>query len=282
MKALRILVALLALFAGGAYAAALPSIHDVYTAASSGRLQLAQAEIDRVLAAYPNSAKAHYVDARVLALAGRWPQAAAELARAQQLDPGLPFEDRTQLQAFTRQLAAHGAAPVARRASMPGWVMPLAGLAVLLALLMLFAVYRASRRPALQVLPPMGPNAAPGPYPQGPYPQGPYPQGPYPQGPYPQGYAQGPQGPYPARGGSGFLGAVGTGLGMGAGFAAGEMLVDKLVGDHGAGGGGLLGDAQAATPPLDPDFGINDAGSWSDDSGGGWADGGGDDSGSWT
>ncbi len=277
MKALRILVALLALFAGGAYAAALPSIHDVYTAASSGRLQLAQSEIEQVLAAYPNSAKAHYVDARVLALAGRWSQAGAELARAQQLDPGLPFEDRAQLQAFTRQLAAHGAAPTAaRRSAMPGWVMPLAGLAVLLALLMLFAVYRASRRPALQVLPPQGPNAMPPGYPQGPYPQGPYPQGPYPQ----QGY---PQGPYPARGGSGFLGAVGTGLGMGAGFAAGEMLVDKLVGGRGDAGGGLIGDAQAAPPPLDPDFGINDAGSWSDDSGGGgWADGGGDDSGSWT
>ncbi|OIQ76890.1 hypothetical protein GALL_414240 [mine drainage metagenome] len=275
MKALRILVALLALLASGAYAAALPSIHDVYTAAASGRLQLAQAEIEQVLAAYPNSAKAHYVDARVLALAGRWSQAGAELARAQQLEPGLPFEKPAQLQAFTRQLAAHGAATVPRRSAMPGWVMPLAALAVLLAVIMLFAVYRASRRPALQVLPPQGPNAMP----PG-YPQGPYPQGPYPQGPYPQGY---PQGPYPARGGSGFLGAVGTGLGMGAGFAAGEMLVDKLVGGHDNAGGGLIGDAQAAPPPLDPDFGINDAGSWGDDSGGGgWADGGGDDSGSWT
>ena len=267
MKALRILVALLAFAAVGARAAALPSIHDVYTAASSGRVQLAQAQIEQVLAAYPNSAKAHYVDARVLALAGRWSQAGAELARAQQLDPGLPFESPAQLQAFTRQLAAHGAAPAPRRA-MPGWVMPLAALAVLLAVIMLFAVYRASRRPAVQVMPPMGPNPMPGGYPQGPYPQGPYPQGPY------------GQGAYPAQGGSGFLGAVGTGLGMGAGFAAGEMLVDKLVGGHG--GGGLVGDAQAAPTPLEPDFGINDAGSWSDDSGGGWADGGGGDSGSWT
>ncbi len=275
MKALRILVALLALLAASASAATLPSIHDVYTAASSGRLQLAQAEIQQVLAAYPNSAKAHYVDARVLALAGRWSQAGAELARAQQLDPGLPFEDRAQLQAFTRQLAAHGAAAAPRRAAMPGWVMPLAALAVLLALVMLFAVYRASRRPALQVLPPQGPGGyPPGSYPPGAGPQGPYPQGPYPQGPY------GP-GAYPARGGSGFLGAVGTGLGMGAGFAAGEMLVDKLVGGHGDAGGGIVGDAQAAPAPLEPDFGINDAGSWGDDSGGGWADGGGD-SDSWT
>ncbi len=156
--------------------------------------------------------------------------------------------------------------------------MPLAGLLVLLALVLLVAVYRASRRPAVQVLPPNWPNAAPpqGPYPQGPYPQGPYPQGPYPQGPYPQpGYAP--------RGG-GLLGAVGTGLGMGAGFAAGEMLVDKLLDGGGAAGAGgsLIGDAQAAQPPLDQDFGINDAGSWTDDSSaGGWGDDGGD-SGSWT
>ena len=59
------------------------------------------------------------------------------------------------------------------------------------------------------------------------------------------------------------------------------MLVDKLVGGRGDAGGGLIGDAQAAPVPLDPDFGIADAGSWGDDSCGGWADGGGD-SDSWT
>ncbi len=281
MKALRILVAsfaLLALLGAGARAAALPTIHDVYTAAASGNLQLARQEVDQVLAAYPNSAKAHYVHARVLALGGQWAGASAELARAQQLDPGLSFENRAQLTAFERQLAAHGAAPRATGRPRPGWLMPLAGLLVLLALILLFAVYRASRRPVVQTLPPNWPNAAPpqGPYPQGPYPQGPYPQGPYPQGPYPQpGYAP--------RSGGGLLGAVGTGLGMGAGFAAGEMLVDKLLDGGGARGAGgpFIGDAQAAQPPLDPDFGINDASSWTDDSSGGWGDDGGD-SNSWT
>ena len=268
MKFLRILVALCALLSASAWAASLPTIHDVYTAAASGQLQLARQEIDQVLAAYPNSAKAHYVHARVLALGGQWGGAAAELARARQLDPGLPFENPAQLQAFERQLAAHGA--VRARAGMPRWVMPLVGLLVFVALMLLIAVYRASRRPVTQVMPPNWPGAAPAP--------GAYPQGPYPQGPYPA------QPGYPA-GGNGILGAVGTGLGMGAGFAAGEMLVDKLFDRGAAPGAGapLIGDAQAAQPPLDPDFGINDAGSWSDDgSAGGWADdsGGGDDS--WT
>ena len=69
------------------------------------------------------------------------------------------------------------------------------------------------------------------------------------------------------------LGAVGTGLAVGAGVAAGEMLVDRLFQNGsapiaGAGGAGL----DPAGLPDDANFGIDDTSSWSDDSSGsdGW------------
>lgn len=277
MKLLRLLLCVTSLVAAatlgtGAWAAmpsALPSIHDVYNAASTGHVDQARQEVDQVLAAYPDSAKAHYVSARVAALQGNWPLASAELAKAQSLDPGLGFERRDTLQAFTRQVAAHvGRAAPARR----GFPMGTVGIALLvLALIVLWGVYRASRRPPVQVLAPGWPGASgqapvPG-YPQPP--QGPGPYGAYPPGAYP-----------PGQGGSGIMGAVGTGLAVGAGMAAGQMVVDKLF-DRGA---SAMPSADAAVPPVDAgaalrddqDFGVSDPGSWTDDGSGSW--GGGDDS----
>jgi hypothetical protein len=269
MKLLRLLlcVAVLALGAAAAEAApaAVPSIHDVYTAASTGHVAQARREIDQVLAAYPDSAKAHYVSARVAALQGDWPMASRELSKAQSLDPGLGFERRDTLQAFTRQVAAHaGRAAPARR----GLPMGTLGIVlVVLAVIVLWAVYRASRRPPVQVMPPgawPGPPGTPG-------------QSPYPPGYPPQPMGQGPYGAYPpAAQGGGIMGAVGTGLAVGAGMAAGQMVVDRLF-DR---GGSVLPDAQAAPPledagaalPDDQDFGISDPGSWSDDSSGSWGD----------
>jgi hypothetical protein len=271
MKLLRSLLCALALVSAAVAApaawAAVPSIHDVYTAATTGHLAQARAELDQVLAAYPNSAKAHYVSARVAAMQGNWSMAAAELSRAQSLDPGLSFEHRNTLQAFTRQVAAHtgGAAP----APAPRHGLPLGGIGIglaVLALLILWAVYRASRRPAVQVMPqawPAGPGQAgyPG------YPQ--QPAAPTPYGAYP------PAAPG-AQPGSGLMGAVGTGLAMGAGVAAGEMLVDKLFDRGGAVRGPGLDANAAPMPPIDDagplpddqDFGISDPGSWTDDGSG--------------
>ncbi|MBU6439521.1 MAG: hypothetical protein KGJ03_16510 [Betaproteobacteria bacterium] len=269
MKLLRLLLCAAALLAGVATAqaapAAVPSIHDVYTAASTGHVAQARREIDQVLAAYPGSAKAHYVSARVAALQGDWPMASRELGKAQSLDPGLGFERRDTLQAFTQQVAAHaGRAAPARR----GFPMGALGIAlVVLALIVLWAVYRASRRPPVQMMAPGWPGTpgAPG-------------QAPYPPGYPPQPMGQAPYGAYPPGAqGSGILGAVGTGLAVGAGMAAGQMVVDKLF-DR---GGSVLPDAQAAPPMADPgaalpndqDFGISDPGSWTDDSSSGsWGD----------
>lgn len=256
LRGLVFALGLATLSAASGAAPAVPSIHDVFTAATTGHLDQAQTDINQVLAAYPNSGKAHYVNARVLALRGRWAEAGTELSTAQRLDPGLPFERRDQLQAFERQVASHGA-PAPAPAQRHG--IPFAGLLVgaltLLAVVMLFSVWRNSRRPVVQVMPP---------------------QAGWPGQPGQPGYGAQPGYPIPPQPGSGggFMGAVGTGLGMGAGFAAGEMLVDKLF-DHGRGaapetrGDGFIPSADAAQPTLDQDFGISDAGSWTDDAGGG-------------
>jgi clan AA aspartic protease (TIGR02281 family) len=82
----------------------LPTIDQIYLALQDGRPDSAQHMISRVLAARPNSAKAHYVQAEVYARAGKLSQARSELKIAEQLQPDLRFatphaiaELRTQL-----------------------------------------------------------------------------------------------------------------------------------------------------------------------------------------
>ena len=69
-----------------------PTVHQIYEAASSGHLDQAQQMMDQVLRDHPNSAKAHYVQSELYAREGRFSLARAELARAEQLQPGLPKE----------------------------------------------------------------------------------------------------------------------------------------------------------------------------------------------
>ena len=71
--------------------AAVPSLHQVYQAADTGRLDEAQTMMHDVLSAHPNSSKAHYVEAEILAKQGQFPKAEAELAMAERLEPGLLF-----------------------------------------------------------------------------------------------------------------------------------------------------------------------------------------------
>jgi uncharacterized protein len=111
-----------------------------------------------------------------------------------------------------------------------------------------------------------------------------YPQypGQYPGSGVPPGMPPGGYGPggYMPGGGSGIMGSVASGLGLGAGVAAGEELVDHMLGGGSSpGGGGFVPPAESAPAP-DPnadmggnDFGLNDPGSW---------DGGGDGGGGWT
>jgi len=122
----------------------------------------------------------------------------------------------------------------------------------------------------------------------------------YPQypGQYPGGVGMPPPGygpgGYMPGGGSGIMGNVASGLALGAGVAAGEELVDHLLGGSSSPGGTGFVPPAEASPAPDPnadmggnDFGLNDPGSWDggDGGGGGWDDGSsgsGDGGGGWT
>jgi len=251
---------------------------QIYQALRSGNVATAQQMIAQVERDHPQSGKAHYVAAEVDARAGNYGLARQELQTAQSLEPGLPFANPRSVQQLVQQLGQKPVgmlAPQTIRAhsSHLGLFLILIGAAVVLWLVL-------RRRAAA-----MGYRQYPGQYP-GNLPPGGYGPAGYGPGGYPGGYMPG--------GGSGIMGSVASGLALGAGVAAGEELVQHMIGGGGSstGGGGLIAPAQAGQMP-DPnadlggnDFGLNDPGSWDDGSaggGGGWDDGGGGgDGGGWT
>jgi len=244
---IRVLVLVMTL-ASAAFAAADPTMHEVYEAAQGGHLAQAQQMIEQVLRDHPTSAKAHYVAAEIYSREGKLTTARQELTTAQSLQPGLSFVTPQSLQALERQLAeprALGAASEgAARSPFPwGTVLLLVGGG-----LVLWAIFR--RRRAASP-PAYYPGTAPG------------------------GYGTSGYGvPGMAGGGigSGIAGGLASGLAVGAGVVAGEELAHHFL-DSNRSSGGIIPSADAATPPENGDmggndFGISDGGSW-DDSGGG-------------
>jgi len=67
------------------------TMHQVYLAAEAGKFDEAQSMMDKVLSDHPNSAKAHFVEAELLAKQGLFSNAGVELNTAESLQPGLPF-----------------------------------------------------------------------------------------------------------------------------------------------------------------------------------------------
>lgn len=252
--------------------AADPTPAQVYQAARSGNLAAAQQMIAQVLKDHPQSGQAHYVAAEIDARAGNFGLARQELHAAESLEPGLPFADPRSVRQLEMQLggapgAAVGRLPVrAHHSSHVGLFLILIGAAIVLWMIL-------RRRAAA-----MGYRQYPGQYPGGPPPGAP----PYGYGPggYPGGYTPG--------GGSGIMGNVASGLALGAGVAAGEELVQHMMGGGSSAGGGVIPPAEAGPMPDanadmgGNDFGLNDPGSWDDGGGGGGFDDGGGDGGGWT
>lgn len=270
------LTALLAILCALPALAADPTPAQVYQAARSGNLPEAQQMIAQVLRDHPQSGQAHFVAAEIDARAGNFGLARQELQTAQSLAPGLAFENPQSVQALKQQL---GEAPMTVLTQRPirvighssahfGLFLVLIGAAVVLWLVL--------RRRAMAMGYPQYPRQYPGGLPPGGYGPGSY--GP---GGYPSGYMPG--------GGSGIMSSVASGLALGAGVAAGEEVVQHMMGGSSNPGGGFV-PAANAQPVPDPnadmggnDFGLNDPGSWDDaSSGGGWDDGGGGDGGGWT
>ncbi len=264
-----------------------PTPHQIYQAAEAGQLGQAEQMLSRVLADHPRSGQAHWVAAEIYARAGDFPRARAELATAETLEPGLPFvTNRAAIGELEAQLSQGRAvrrvpyAPYGERRSTFPWGLLLVGLSIAV---IIGSIARRRRMLA------SGYSQYPGqPYPGQPYPGQPMGMPPGgvvpPMGGPPYGYGAGP--------GSGLMGSLGTGLAVGAGVAAGEALVGRMLG--GGPAGGVIPPANAGEliepPPANGDMGGADFGmsgdSW--DGGGSGPDlgggdfGGGDGGGDWT
>jgi hypothetical protein len=226
-----------------------PSLQDVNAAVRSGHLEQAQSMMQTVLRAHPNSAKAHFVEAEVLVRLARTDEARSELARAEQIEPGLPSIRSESVQVLRARLAA-GEAPLRLAPAVPPappapsfpWapVLLLLGIGAVIVLAL-----RARRAAQSQVIMPAG--AAP--------------------------YGAGGAAPYgspygaPMGGGigSGILGGLATGAAVGAGMVAGEALAHDLMGNHERAQSGWGDDGARQASADTSDLGVD--GNW--DSGGG-------------
>jgi len=128
---------------------ALPSLQDVETQVKQGHYTQAESMMKEVVAAKPNSARAHYIYAEILAHDGNLSRAADEARLARQIDPDLGFTTPEKFRSFeasltraqmptaksavtpstTSAIAPAAMAPAAQSAGLPSWIW-LAGLAV--------------------------------------------------------------------------------------------------------------------------------------------------------
>ncbi|MES1980960.1 MAG: tetratricopeptide repeat protein [Pseudomonadota bacterium] len=248
------------LWNGSAWAEDSPSLDQVYQAAHAGKMDEAQRMMGIVLKEHPNSAKAHFVEAELLARQGQMENAETELRSAERLKPDLSFAKPEAVQDLKNRIAsAH------RVSSAPGdhtqlpsssnfpWGILLLGLGVIA---VIFLIIRAkSRKPATY----------PGNYQPG---MQNVPASPAPMQPYGGGTA--PMGPAGGGMGSGIMGGLATGAAVGVGLVAGEALAHRFMdGGH--------ADPVKTAPATDSwgstsndmggsDFGIADNSSWDDSS----------------
>lgn len=250
-------------FAGLAGAAREATLDEVYQAARAGRVAEAQVMMATVLRNHPDSAKAHFVEAQLLAKQGRLDSAAAELRDAERLAPGLPFAKAQAVDALrgriagTRQAADDYSRFLASPAPGPGRL-PLGMLAISALVLGAIVFFvRASRRRAASLAGHEPAYAAGGPAPA----------------PAPGGSASAAPGM-----GSSIFGGLAAGAALGAGMVAGQSLMHRLTdrdGTH-AGSPAYLpdgGDWKVVPDDMGgEDFGIADGGTWDDaGSGGDWS-----------
>lgn len=269
-------------------AQALPNVDEVQAATQRGDYAGAEKMMREVVAAKPDSARAHYVLAEILAHERKFGEAREHASRARTLDPAVKFTDPAKFSTFEQLLqrqqgsaataqvpaAVSPAAPPARAApversdsgGVPVWLL-VVGVVIFIALAMRFMRNRTPAAPQPAYAGGAGYGAAPGGYGYGGVPP-----------------AAGPGGP----------GLMGVGLAAAGGVAAGMLAERLLHGDHderslprdsgGAGGlvpgsfGGDVGSNSAADELTQRgvDFGSGDG--WDSGSSSG-SDGGGDFSG---
>jgi hypothetical protein len=226
-----------------------PTLHQIYQAAENGRVADAQAMMEQVLRDHPDSAKAHFVEAELMARQGRLADARGELAKAEKLAPGLPFAKAQSVNALQARLSGTNerAQPAAAfrpvgRSGLPSGSL-LLGIGLFAVILLAFRFWLGRNGVTRAGCGPVQPNAGTGTTPMS-----------------------------PAGGmGSGLLGGLATGAAVGAGMIAGEELMHRFL-EGNSGIAGAIPPANADDPFLaqddlgGQDFGIGD-GSWDDGSG---------------
>ena len=240
------------LLAGPVIAADTATLHQVYETAQAGKINEARGMMQQVLKEHPNSAKAHFVDAELLAKAGHPEQAREELAAAEKLEPGLPFAKPQSVQELREQTFSSNVIPGPISASpAPQSGFPWGMLALMMAAIAMITVFfRAitARNTPPSPLTSTGPSTAIGqPYPNG-------------------GYAPAT----PATPGSGgIMSSLATGAALGAGMVAGEALVHHFIDGNGSHASpeptpSFAGSATSAYDMGGSDFGIASNTSWDD------------------
>ena len=301
------LIACIALASLSVLAWALPTLQQVEAQVGRGDYAQAESMMREVVAAKPDSARAHYVYAEILAHQGKLAQAVDEARTARTIDPDVKFTEPEKFRTFeaallraqnpaTRtpspvesrapaQAAPARAAPAPASAGLPGWVW-LVGLGAIG-----FVLWRMLSRSRAATA--AGAVAAPGTGYGTPMQAG-MPGSPYASGaPGTPGAPGAPYGPgYAAqRPGSGMLG---VGLGAAGGLAAG-MLAERMLNsrrdgnaDHPSTSPGFFDSPQGGTAgndldnrPIDFGTGGNDWDAGSSDVGGSDGGGGGGDGGGW-
>ncbi|TCV89678.1 tetratricopeptide repeat protein [Sulfurirhabdus autotrophica] len=235
-----------------------PTLHQVYLAAEAGRLGEAQGMMESVLKEHPNSSKAHYVEAEILAKQGRFENAEVELNRAESLAPGLPFAKPQAVSELKTMIASIHQKPFSTKSGAIGntagfpWGMLMLGIG---SIIVITLVVRAITNR----------NAA---SPAGNYQAGMFGAIGQPNAAYPPGGSIAPAAPASGGIGSNIVSGLVTGAAVGAGMVAGEALVHHFM-------DGNRNNASAPTSIPDTwnsttndmggtDFGIADNASWDD------------------
>jgi hypothetical protein len=270
LKPIVICLALLFL-AAPAVAEEEPTMHQVYLAAQAGKFSEAQSMMDKVLHDHPNSAKAHFVEAELLAKQGLLSKAADELNTAERLKPGLPFAKPEAVKSLKSRISSaptdvaqpNAVAGQSLSSSINDW-MPWVLLILGIGLVVLLIGYMSRRNSNVIPANSYGGNTF------------------NPNMPTVGGNGAGPVMGQPVVGGtgSGLMGSLATGAALGAGVVAGEALMHHFI------DGDKHNDNVVPEPPhhdaspwsapnqIDvsdnndmggTDFGIADASSWDDD-----------------
>lgn len=257
LLAAAILGTALAFIAQSSFAAE-PTLRQVYQAAEVGNYREAQDLMDQVLRDHPNSAKAHFVEAELLAKQGKNANAKTEFDTAERLEPGLPFSKPSAVAELRARLsvAQNGSAAglAVERASQPTSAFPW-GLVVVGLMLIAAIIFFFRRRPAPMTVIPAPSNTLGG------------------FGPGTQPYGYGNVGPMGGGTGPNILGSLATGAALGAGMVAGESLVHRMLdGGHRSNDNYIPGNDVLADNPSQydmggNDFGVADSSSWDDSAG---------------